>query len=145
MCISKTSTQIVNKWNFRLSCNNGRFPLASWKQNSSSICNPIRAQTSCSVVFFAINIRFLCGLSYAFPDLTICHLLGNRSLLARPFVISAHKGRPHTLPKFPWGPSNLLLNPLSLSGLISHGIEWLPGLSLHLHKSFLLRDSGLGA
>lgn len=50
--------------------------------------------------------------------------------LDRPFEPS--KG--HTLARLPWGPSNLLLDSLSLNGLISHHIGCLLILSLHLHR-----------
>lgn len=66
-------------------CSNVRFPLATWKQNSLSICSLIRAQTSCSVVFFAISPVFVGPFSHT-PALIICRLPGNWSLLARPFV-----------------------------------------------------------
>lgn len=131
MYISKTSTQIFNKWYLRLSCW-GEFGWVAMGGFHWPVVNKIPPPFVASSELRLLPCGFLCHKHpiFVWPflhipllgSLTFLHLLGNWSLLARPFV-NLSPQRPHTLPKFPWGPSNLLLNPLSLSGSISHGIE----------------------
>lgn len=150
-CISKISTQIFNKWYLRLSCWEEFGCLAVWGFHW-----PLKNKIPCPFVDSS-ELR-LPALLCSLPS-TSC-FCSSFLTYTRPYYmlpawkpkspsqafyewISAQQ-RPHTLPTFPWGPSSVLLDPMSLSGLISHWVEWLPGLSLHLDKNFLLRDSGLG-
>lgn len=149
MYISKTSTQIFNKWYLRLSCW-GEFGWVAMGGFHWPVVNKIPPPFVASSELRLLPRGFLCHKHpiFVWPFLHIPqpYYMPPAWKLEPPgqaFCESQPTKATYTA-QVPLGTLQPVAESLSLSGSISHGIEWLSDLSLHLHKSFLLRDSGLG-